>query len=77
MNKKSTQIVESAKDLASSARNWADLSNALFDPVDGLIAKAFPTMTHEQLLAATHKITPRHYEPGAMILTEGKDNDKF
>jgi CRP/FNR family cyclic AMP-dependent transcriptional regulator len=29
------------------------------------------------LLAATHKFTARQYEPGAMILTEGKDNDKF
>jgi len=45
--------------------------------VNEYVAKALPTLTPAQLLAATHKITPRHYEAGAMILTEGKDNNKF
>jgi predicted HicB family RNase H-like nuclease len=36
-------MVESAKSLAATAGSWADLSNALFDPFDGLLAKAYPT----------------------------------
>ena len=34
-------------------------------------------MTPAQLLAATHRLAPRHYEPGAMIMVEGRDNDAF
>ncbi len=35
-------LLESAKKLAASATTWADLSNALFDPLDGILAKAYP-----------------------------------
>jgi ABC-type lipoprotein export system ATPase subunit len=45
--------------------------------VNEYVAKALPTLTPAQLLAATHKFDTRVYEPGAMILREGKDNDKF
>ncbi len=45
--------------------------------VNEYVAKAMPTLTHEQLLAASHKIEPRHYEAGAMILVEGKNSDTF
>jgi ABC-type lipoprotein export system ATPase subunit len=45
--------------------------------VNEYVAKALPTLTPAQLLAATHKFDIRAYEPGAMILREGKDNDKF
>jgi predicted HicB family RNase H-like nuclease len=38
-----TDLLQSAKDLSSDAITWADLSNALFDPVDGLLAKALPS----------------------------------
>ena len=37
------QILEQAKILAASAETWADLSNALFNPDDGLVMQAFPT----------------------------------
>ena len=40
---KEKDILKSAEDAAAVAKNWADLSNALFDPVDGLIAQAYPT----------------------------------
>jgi hypothetical protein len=36
-------ILDSAREAASSAQTWADLSNALFDPEVGLVARAFPT----------------------------------
>ena len=38
-----TDLLQSAKDLSSDAITWADLLNALFDPVDGLLAKALPS----------------------------------
>jgi hypothetical protein len=43
MNKSAANLLQSSKELAANASTWADLSNALFDPFDGLIAKAFPT----------------------------------
>ena len=42
MNKEA-KIVAEAKKLAARAATWADLSNELFDPVQGLVARAFPT----------------------------------
>lgn len=45
--------------------------------VNEYVAKALPTLTPAQLLAATHKCSAREYEAGAMILAEGKDNDRF
>lgn len=36
-------LLESAQEIAKSVEAWADLSNALFHPVDGLISKAYPT----------------------------------
>jgi ABC-type lipoprotein export system ATPase subunit len=68
-------IVTHDSSLARRAHRTALITDG--EIVNEFVAKAFPTMTHEQLLASTHKITPRQYEPGAMILTEGKDNDKF
>ncbi len=40
---KSIDMLQSAKTLSASAGTWADLSNALFDPVDGILARAFST----------------------------------
>ncbi len=37
-----TNLLQSAKNLSGNAKSWADLSNALFDPIDGLLAKALP-----------------------------------
>ena len=72
---KTVIIVTHDSSLARRAHRTALITDG--EIVNEFVAKVFPAMTHEQLLAATHKITPRQYEPGAMILTEGKDNDKF
>jgi ABC-type lipoprotein export system ATPase subunit len=45
--------------------------------VNEYVAKALPTLTHDQLLSATHKVKPHQYEAGAMILVEGKNSDSF
>jgi hypothetical protein len=55
MNEKSAKLLDSAKDVASSAPNWADLSNALFDPVEGLVSRAFPTREEREAFLKTEQ----------------------
>jgi len=38
---KAKAILIEAKKLAKSTKTWADLSNELFDPLEGLIARTF------------------------------------
>ena len=38
---KVNDILAEARRLAGRSGTWADLSNALFDPLDGLVAKRF------------------------------------
>ncbi len=45
--------------------------------VNEYLAKALPTLTPAQLLEATRKARTMHFEPGTLILTEGRNNDKF
>jgi ABC-type lipoprotein export system ATPase subunit len=45
--------------------------------VNEYVARALPTLTHEQLLAATHRAQRLRYEPGATILVEGRKSDAF
>jgi ABC-type lipoprotein export system ATPase subunit len=72
---KTVIIVTHDSSLARRAHRTALITDG--EIVNEFVAKALPTLTHDQLLAATHRVTPRRYEPGAMILTEGKDNDRF
>src|SRR5574339_231728 len=72
---KTVIIVTHDSSLAKHAHRTALIADG--EIVNEYVAKALPTLTHQQLLAATHKLKPREYEPGAMILVEGKDNDKF
>ena len=46
--KKASVVLEKAKELARQAESWADFSNALSDPEDGLIAKTFPKARERQ-----------------------------
>ncbi|NQU22467.1 MAG: toxin-antitoxin system HicB family antitoxin [Candidatus Nealsonbacteria bacterium] len=55
MSEKSLTILESAKQIASSAESWADVSNALFDPVDGLLIKAYPTRPQREAFLKTEE----------------------
>ena len=45
--------------------------------VNEYVAKALPTLSPDQLLAATHKVQARQFEPGAMILEEGRNSGSF
>jgi len=53
MTTKAKQILETSKNLAVTAETWADLSNLLFDPVDGLVAKAYPTREEREQFVKT------------------------
>jgi hypothetical protein len=53
MNEKPSRVLKSARTVASSAESWADLSNALFDPVSGLLIKAYPTREEREAFLKT------------------------
>jgi len=72
---KTVIIVTHDSSLAKRTQRTALIADG--EIVNEYVAKALPALTHHQLLTATHLFTPRLYEAGAMILTEGKDNDKF
>ena len=72
---KTVIIVTHDSSLARHAHRTALIADG--EIVNEYVAKALPTLTHQQLLAATHKIEARQYDAGAMILTEGRDNDQF
>jgi len=72
---KTVIIVTHYSSLARHAHRTALIADG--EIVNEYLAKALPTLTHHQLLAATHKIKARQYEAGAMILVEGKNSDAF
>jgi ABC-type lipoprotein export system ATPase subunit len=72
---KTVIIVTHDSSLAKHAHRTALITDG--EIVNEYVAKALPNLTYDQMLTATHKIKPRLYEAGAMILTEGRDNDKF
>lgn len=72
---KTVIIVTHDSSLAKRAHRTALLADG--EIVNEYVAKALPTLTPNQLLAATHKVKAHHYDPGAMILMEGKNSDAF
>ncbi len=50
---KASELLQKARELASSATSWADLSNALFDAVDGIVARAFESRAEREAFAQT------------------------
>jgi ABC-type lipoprotein export system ATPase subunit len=72
---KTVIIVTHDSSLARHAHRTALIADG--EIVNEYVAKALPTLTHQQLLAATHKAEARQYEPGAMILLEGRNSDAF
>ncbi len=53
--KTANRILEQAEDMAGSVETWADLANALFDPVDGLITRAYPTRAEREAFLKTEQ----------------------
>jgi predicted HicB family RNase H-like nuclease len=66
---KADRILEEAKDLARSAQSWADLSNALFDPVNGFITQAYPGRAERQEFLRT-----RQYKQIRALLPDTMDS---
>jgi predicted HicB family RNase H-like nuclease len=84
MNTKEKKILESAKAIALSAETWSDLSNALFDPVDGLVAKAHPTRAErlrfvrtQEYKALRHLIDDAEERTGLVEGATPKKSGKF
>ena len=72
---KTVIIVTHDSSLAKRAHRTALIADG--EIVNEYVTKALPMLTHDQLLLATHRLKPRQYEAGAMILVEGKNSDAF
>jgi hypothetical protein len=47
------QLLKRAQELLKSAESWADFSNALFNPYDGLLTTAYPSMADRKKFMKT------------------------
>jgi predicted HicB family RNase H-like nuclease len=52
---KAEELLRAAEELARSATSWADLSNALFDPVEGIVARAFAARADREAFIQTEQ----------------------
>jgi predicted HicB family RNase H-like nuclease len=52
---KASELLQAAEEKARAAPTWADLSNDLFDPLEGLIARAFPTRAEREAFTQTEE----------------------
>jgi hypothetical protein len=48
-------LLRQAEELARSASTWADFANALFDPTDGLLARAYPRREEREAFMKTEE----------------------
>ena len=67
-----TTLLESAREEAGKVQTWADLSNFLFDPEDGLVAKAFRTRPERQRFMKTPE-----YKAIRQLVTELQEKTGF
>jgi len=58
--KTSIDILSESKYLAEESKTWADLSNAIFDPVDGLVAKRFPDAAERTAFCKSNTYVAMH-----------------
>lgn len=72
---KTVIIVTHDSSLAKRAQRTALIADG--EIVNEFVAKALPTLTFDQLLAATHQVKPTRFDAGAMILSQGRNNDTF
>ena len=72
---KTVIIVTHDSSLAKRAHRTALIADG--EIVNEYVARALATLTPDQLLQATHRVEPRQYAAGAVILAEGTSNDTF
>lgn len=68
-------IVTHDSGLAKRAKRTALITDG--EIVNEFVAKALPTLSHAQLLQATRSLQPQHFEPGAVIVQQGSQGNKF
>jgi site-specific DNA-methyltransferase (adenine-specific) len=68
MKTKEARILDSARTTAASAETWADLSNILFDPETGLVARAFPTREERE-----HFLQTKEYRAIRQLIDTAKE----
>lgn len=52
---KEAELLQLAEEKARSVETWADLSNYLFDPIEGIFAKAYPTRPEREQFVRTEE----------------------
>ena len=72
---KTVIIVTHDSSLAKRSNRTALIADG--EIVNEYVARALPTLTHDQLLAASHQAKLHRFEAGSMILSEGKNADAF
>lgn len=72
MTTKIDKVLESAQRVATSVETWADLSNALFDPETGIVAKAFPTRGEREQFLRT-----KEYRAIRELIDEAQERTGF
>ena len=72
MKTKAQQLLESARNEATKVATWADLSNFLFDPDDGIISKAFPVGPERKEFMKSPE-----YEAIRQLIDEAQDRTGF
>lgn len=77
-------ILVEARRLAEESRTWADLSNALFDPLDGLVTKRFPGASERAAFRKSdaygklHKLVQQKmHQTGIIAGAEPKKSGRF
>lgn len=48
-----THLMSEAELAARDSESWADLSNILFNPIDGLVARTYPTREEREAFVKT------------------------
>lgn len=65
---KPEELLHAAQEQARSATSWADLSNALFDPLQGIVSQAFSTRAEREAFMQTEE-----YRQIRQLVEDAKD----
>jgi putative ABC transport system ATP-binding protein len=72
---KTILMVTHDQDLSKRAKRTVVIADG--EIVDEYLARALPGLNEDQLLRATHKLAPVHYEAGSVILRSGQASEHF
>src|SRR5207237_9974255 len=69
--KTANRVLHQAKRAAQSVKTWADLSNALFDPVNGLLTQAYPSRVDREQFLKTEQFEEIRQLLNQAMITSG------